>query len=577
MRKTIVGGVVLCLFALGASGGADPIEGSWEVFGKHSRKGKYQGELSFKPLGQGGYRFTAKLVYANNKTEHIAGKATLRKATRTGKKLATEFVRGDPGIIEHLSDSLLSSSEAFRGNYKLNKKGDRLTGSWTSTSDSSLRGTEVLRRARAESKVNLILYRPDGSEVPDAVEETEGEAAVLNWDDDDRDGGKGGDGEKVVVPDAEDTNGVPGENDLLKLKTVAPPNVPTGAKLRLGWTERLAVYKDRDKKERLSGALATFPAEGEQTLYLEGRSPSEPGKGEFVTLELVEGSQVLESDRVRVHVAQAAILVLGDGGGGGWMTEDYGRRKRKDSRTNPWVIRGRDGDGNVAYWSLSIAESERDAKLALSCPNACVAYDGHSNFGMGFAFETGLRTLREFMNIADEQIPVNWPYLREEQGHPQIMFDESEYGDDLTTSAPFDPVQIGGWKVPGRNGTYSTARFLLRPNRPGSRMTIERGSPRWKDHHYALAPGNIRIVVQSGSRDLPTPSWQWMFLNSCYSGQYYYYVFNHGTLYYTTDESSSPRTSIIFLSGVMEGKPKDEILKAVNREENVNDYLDFGE
>jgi hypothetical protein len=67
-------------------------------------------------------------------------------------------------------------------------------------------------------------------------------------------------------------------------------------------------------------------------------------------------------------------------------------------------------------------------------------------------------------------------------------------------------------------------------------------------------------------------------LNSCYSGPYYYDSFGgHGTLFFTLEESSSSKTSAIFIEGCIEGRANDTVLKGVNAEEDIWDYYVFGQ
>jgi len=89
---------------------------------------------------------------------------------------------------------------------------------------------------------------------------------------------------------------------------------------------------------------------------------------------------------------------------------------------------------------------------------------------------------------------------------------------------------------------------------------------------------NTRIVIKSGAKDMPAKRWSKLYLNSCYSGPYYFDSFGgRGTLFYTTEESASPQTSAIFLESCIQGKSNDDTLKALNKAENINDYHVFGD
>ena len=76
---------------------------------------------------------------------------------------------------------------------------------------------------------------------------------------------------------------------------------------------------------------------------------------------------------------------------------------------------------------------------------------------------------------------------------------------------------------------------------------------------------------------MPAKRWSKLFLNSCYSGDYYHSSFGgRGTLFFAKDESSSPQTSALLIEGFIEGKSNEDVLKDLNHVENINDYHDFG-
>ena len=53
-------------------------------------------------------------------------------------------------------------------------------------------------------------------------------------------------------------------------------------------------------------------------------------------------------------------------------------------------------------------------------------------------------------------------------------------------------------------------------------------------------------------------------LNSCYSGQYYYNIFNHGTLFYTTDLMYFGQGgSAAYVNAIMAGQDEDGIWQAL--------------
>ncbi len=562
---------ILLAAPMAAAESDDPVAGTWALTGRNSRDGVYRGEMTITRSPRG-YSVDARVTLADGTEENWGGTGTV-----AGRALEATLTRSGSGIVENLRDPRNPVTETLQARWLLSRSGARLNGSWTSSLD-GIRSREWLRRTTPKVAIDLVLVRPGGVEVPEDVEATEGEAIAVNLDDDDGDGGTGGHGETTVVPDYADANGTARENDLVEVRVKEIVNAPAGSILRLEYdAERLGLYRGADRSGAAQDGVLELPAGPAARLYVEGRASTEAGAPALLTLTLRKGSETLGEDRVALHVAQNAFLMLGHGNSGRWTLDNHVRKNAKDARREPGIVPGKDRDGNTVYWAVWVGSSEKFAKQALNVPGAVIAYDGHSNFGMGFAFETHHRRVSEFMNIAPEQVPVNWHYLRDHQEHPELVFAESEYGDDATTPAFSDPVQQP-ISVRGVNGTYSTARFPLSPGRGGKRFTLTRGEKRLDDHHYDVGGrDNVRIVVKAGAADLPGKTWRAMFLNSCYSGPYYYTVFNHGTLFFTTDSASSARTSAAFLIGYIDGKKESEILKELNTHENVNDYVTFGQ
>ncbi|MBI3272948.1 MAG: hypothetical protein HYZ53_28425 [Planctomycetes bacterium] len=573
--------VVLALLALlvpAALFAAPPIVpgGDWTLSGKHSEKGTYTGQVTITRAADGTYQVSQTLVFGANDQETWTG---------TGRMVAsafkTELTRSTGSVIGHLDDpATAAGTELIRGTYGLSRNKQVLTGSWASSTKPSRKGKEIMRiGAPGSNKVDLAVIRPDGSELTEDKEETVGEAISVNLDDDDHDGGKGGHAQNNIVSDMDDQNGVAGEDDMLALKVKKVANPPAGAVLRLEFPDaKIGMYRNADHTGRATGGSLDLPADKESMVYMEGRAASEGGAPEIVSLKLLQSGKSLGEDKVKIYVTRSAFLLLGHGNSGSWTLESYLSSHKKDSRSNPTIVPGKDKNGKATFWSVYVWDTEKQAKLALSNPGAVIAYDGHSNFGMGYAFETGFKTVSEFMNIADDQVPVNWLYLREHQEHPGLVFSDAEYADDSTTTEKADPVQVGGFNIKGKHGTYDHARFPLNGG-SGMRMHLTRGSKKWLDYHYSMGMDegqpNNRIVIKAGSADMPAKKWDALFLNSCYAGPYYWYVFNAGKLFFTTDSASSSRTSSVFLTSYLEGKGDEETLRLMNREENINDYWQF--
>ena len=219
-------------------------------------------------------------------------------------------------------------------------------------------------------------------------------------------------------------------------------------------------------------------------------------------------------------------------------------------------------------------------KIALA-QDAYILYNGHSNFGMGFCFEKGLLTVTQFVNVATPLQSINWRYMRNKQGHPLFVINLSEYGDDLTTKMPYDPwgivVIVRGAHQPLKIQIFTSKK----PNPNARHFTLHRlgsGQRRWDtDYHYKDGKSYF-LIYKAGSADMPKQCWRKLLLNSCYSGPYYYPVFNHGTLFYTTDSArcdDSDKTNLIFIRSVINGRRNERIYKDLNHVVKVRGLYDY--
>lgn len=568
LRATLVAAAFLSVFAAPVL--ADPAEGRYTTRGNHSQYGSITGDVTIGAPVDGVMPITGTHRTSSGRTIAFTG-----EARRSGQTLQLKMNYKRLGIVGVIGGQ---QTVTARGTYA--GSGQQLRGTYaTRSATNRITITETLTRAGVTPPtpntgvaIDLVLVAPSGV-MSEADEEAKGLVLVHNLDDDDNDGGAAGDGMVRVVGDAQDPNATSGEDDLLELRIKKPATAPAGTTMRLVFGAKVAVWRNADRTGRVASGESLPLADC--TLRIEGVEATAPGAGDAISVEAVSNGQVVGRDAARVHVTRSAFLLEGHGCTGTWGLSSDIQARAYDRRREPAVIQGKDASGATCYWSVWAFESEKGAKIALSTPGSVVAYDGHSNFGLGFAFKTGFSRLHQFLNIADAQIPVNWEYMREHQDHPSLDFTDSEYGDDMATSAPFDPVQ-GSATVEGSQGPLRKPRYLLSGG-VGARLGLTRGgSKRWLDHHYG-EDGNYRIVVKAGSRDMPEKRWSKLFLNSCYSGSYYYDSFGgHGSLFFTRDESSATRTSSAFIFAAIDGKTDAQILETINAIENINDFHAFG-
>ena len=426
--------------------------------------------------------------------------------------------------------------------------------------------------------IDIDIVKPNGTEVEEKLDDTKGWATNVNVDDDDGDGGAGGHGQTKIVSDKDDANGIArGDNDLaLKLKlhpTVLPAGVNGVYKLKFS-DVKFKIWKTNRKvpADRVVSETTTFDPSKTTLLNVEGVSPHGNDVGDFVTLELHIGGGVVATDKVKLHIADMIFGLFGHGGS--WNArplERYANGKKIDSRKDPYLLEGKDEAGKKRYYSIHLHNNEKRAKIAIAAEKGYVVFDGHSNFGIGLSFTTGHRTLKEFMNTADPLYSCAWPYMRQQQDHPRLLFADSEYGDDPTTAAvKFDPFRYGT-TVRGANGVYAATAYSDRVIAGGVRQTLTRGNPKWRDFHFAGTGDNF-IILKAGKADYPTPRYRKIFLNSCSSGPYYARVYTTGVLFFTKDSCRKSATSREWVKAIVQGKDNKGILRAINAIENVNDY-----
>ena len=424
-------------------------------------------------------------------------------------------------------------------------------------------------------KVDLDIIKPDGSELDDDKEVSEGEVVNVNIDDDDKDGGNGSHGKTKITSDKDDTNGVVGEDDLIQLKLhkIDIPAFKGNFKLEYN-NKKIAIWKNKDKTGEVESDITTFDNITDDTfVYVEGKSPHGNTDGDIIKLVLYNDKGViLGSDEVKIIVADMIFCLYGLGPvkNGKAALVSYLVGKAKDSRPNTYILHG--GSRNNLYYSVNIWDTEKYAKIALAS-DAYVAFSGHSNFGMGFAFgdENKITKINDIMNLGCELVAIDWKYLKMDQKYPKFTVDYKDYGDDpKTTETTYDPWRrdqvFRGTKPhlaaiyyshPVANGTHYNLISL--PGTPADRYK--------NDSHFTLGSEKY-LIVKCGSADMPKKKWRKILLDSCESGRYYYSTFDSGTLFFTTNSINDTPAVKIFVEGIVNGSNDKKILKS------LNDYLD---
>lgn len=173
-----------------------------------------------------------------------------------------------------------------------------------------------------------------------------------------------------------------------------------------------------------------------------------------------------------------------------------------------------------------------------------------------------------FMNVGEPFISIDWQYMRGDQGHPQFWIVDSEYGDDPATTEQYDPWRSQA-TITGSLGVYPDNVFTADAGQ--MQLHLTRGQEKYQDYHYS----GDRLIVKAGAGDMPNKGWRKILLSSCYSGDYFYHQFNHGTLFFTTEDAGASITSREFVKAIIDDKDDDGVLVELNKTENIHDYHVF--
>jgi len=434
--------------------------------------------------------------------------------------------------------------------------------------------------------VDLAVVRPDGTELPENEEETKQKAVavVVNVDDDDADGGEGAHSQTVIISDKDDAQ-VDNENDLIALRIHAIPELAGSVfTLRLVFSNaHIAVWRNANKTTAVQ-SKSRFAVDEDVTLYIEGKSACSPPETIVpIVLQLLRDDTIYATDSAFVTVPKSIFLFAADPDDPA-SVHAYLNSAKKDTRTDPYIL-GKASDLNGAK-AVYVWSSEKQAKIALSTPGAYVAFSMHSNFGLGFAFDTGFSSVTDFMNCSEELVGIDWAYLRASQGHPALDISDNDpepcglYGDDPNTQEPYDPHKYVSTFTCGHESahSYEWPHFSSAPAPGAERLHLTRGADRFHDYHWSEmeTPSEFtnRLLVKSGSADMPRKRWSKVLLSTCSSGRYYATIFNHGTLFFSTTGTTGGMGILrTFADCMIGGFSDEETTRRLNQVEDAYDFI----
>ena len=441
--------------------------------------------------------------------------------------------------------------------------------------------------------------------IPEEDEDTAGAWAVVNWDDDDGDAGAWGHGQTDLTSDLDDTDGVVGEDDLLRLgiRRISTP----GTEYRLRFDSgHIRIWRENEKNgadpEVLSEQTIFTIAESEEwhLVHIEGIKPHDDDEGTIVSLEIkLPGGQWEDGDTVKIRVAHPIVLVYGDkdewnadkGIVLSYLKSKVGKSKNlvRDTflgSTLTHLIPGKNQSGDDVCYSvtgLSAAATpagpdiaEKYAKLAFQTEKTNICFTGHCNYGVGLAFGTNFNSFDQFFNMAGG-------------GYASISRDHFGAGSHKPM-LPRDPNTLR-WRVDtiadrnNRAGNNPENRNLLgqgilenvaryphvgTPTPNGSNMwetqelewenftPATEGVVKW---HYIADPaldGNgtddEHSILNTWNSDIPANlRYRSLLLNQCNTYRSFIESFQHGVVIASMASVSSNFTAVTYLTGIAEG------------------------
>jgi len=223
-----------------------------------------------------------------------------------------------------------------------------------------------------------------------------------------------------------------------------------------------------------------------------------------------------------------------------------------------------DPDTKVRY-EIHLIMNEANFSGALQTNNAYIAFQGHSNYGIGYAWQNPLATIPDFFNVGGSFAAVPTRWLQASHTNPAIR-DK----DIATQPRPKNyNTDLGFERFPNVVGDFE-AQYILHVG-INSEFPKIYGNGQNRFHYYAKE-GNQdeRIIVRSrytGCDDVPKKKmkYKWLLLDSCNSGPYYGDSFKQGTVFYAENLGAIPNDALkLFVEAIIEGHDEKWLKEALN-------------
>jgi hypothetical protein len=285
--------------------------------------------------------------------------------------------------------------------------------------------------------------------------------------------------------------------------------------------------------------------------------------------------QPTQSDKVKITIPKMIFAIFGDGAGGKKALKKFLDSNKINSHPKVYIMKNQKNK----YFSIHLFDNQIDCNIALEASGGYVVYDGHSNYGIGFCFRTGLKKISDFMNVGNNYTAIDWIGMIEDQEHSNFYINYDEYCGESNTTEKYLAIKYSK-RIEGNLIDYEVPFYSDKKlNGMGSPkyLSLKNGDNNdvFDDYHINYGDDGNTLIVKAGDNDMPSKGWEKLLLTSCESGKYYYNSFNSGTLFYSMHECSSDETTREFVKAIIEEKDNIEILKAIDNTEKVYDFHKF--
>ena len=441
--------------------------------------------------------------------------------------------------------------------------------------------------------------------VPKNAKETTGGWVMLNFDDDAKRNNYAH-GNTSAVPDYAYTGAINGENDLMLL---AIRKLPTGspvAKYRLNFTDaHIRLWSRANRSGPIVSGQTEFsiPANNEHlVIFAEGILPHDTDEGTMVTSQFKIGAGAWQNgQKVKLRVAHPIVILYMEGGM--WLNPDGGPvvdyakeiMYKKDNQPDPlyrrafargyadtFLVPG----GNLCF---SITGVNREvaynlAKLALKTPGTHIAFNGHANWGVGFAFGTRLVSFDEFFWAAGggQASCIIAGFHEHPAVNPLLVFDGNGFlnvAAIATWNTMSDPTAqnrtIQGIPLANVQRFPNKETPVVAPGQVFQRhqetLTSSSGTQTANLFYHYLADPDVdgdsaadkrSILRRPGNSDVPPPAelkYKSILLNQCHSYRNFIESFQHGRVVGTWYFVGASNITMNYVRAIVQGKAAAEM------------------